>query len=99
MINIIKQTKMASKLLAGSLMLLPAFALDTYYGYTGFLMDSYVGRSHDEGLVESAKKTGKRWGILASGFGIGGMASLGLMHVMLGGYELSPQICPRVITE
>jgi hypothetical protein len=90
---------MASKLLAGSLMLLPAFALDTYYGYTGLIMDSCVGRGRDESLVESAGKTGKRWGILAAGLGVGGMATLGLFHVMLGGIELSPQICPRVIIE
>jgi len=90
---------MASKLLAGSLMLLPAFALDTYYGYSGLFVDKYQARTEDESLVESAKNTGKRWAKMAGVLGIAGVSYVGLFHVMIGGYELTPQICPRAMPE
>lgn len=56
-------------------------------------------RTEDETLVESAKNTGKRWAKLAGVLGVAGVSYVGLFHVMLGGYELSPQICPRTLSE
>lgn len=77
---------MTSKIIAGSLMLVPAFAAHALY----------IAHTNQQSMGSSILKCGKYW---ISGLGLAlvfGTGWVGLLHLCKGVYQASPQICSRI---
>ena len=89
---IFTKLKMASKILVGAGMLMPAFALQTYEISKGEVPcdPESIGS-----LTNSAVECGKTWLKWSAVIGVIGLAYLGMFHIGFGVNELSPKLCPR----
>ena len=74
---------MATKIVAGLAMMVPAFAYHVYH-------------NRQNGDTKTAvAETAKIWGFAAGFTSIFVCGYVGFVHLALGAYELSPIICPR----
>ena len=75
---------MATKIVAGFAMMVPAFIIHVYHN-----------RQHNSDTKTAITDTAQTWGTMGALFGIVGCAYVGVAHIMIGAFELSPKICAR----
>lgn len=79
---------MTSKIFAGVAFLAPVYAATVMYRRIG-------EEEEEESWKDTMKTTSKRWFNCGIALFAGGIALIGVGHIVSGGYDLSPQLCPR----
>lgn len=62
-----------------------------------YVMYTYMTSQPEESYTDMFKRSAKDVGVAVGYSTVIGAGYVGLLHVLWGGYEMSPQICPRTL--